>query len=368
VNLFTEHFGLDLGTHSIKLVALDADPGNGAGYRLAEALVQPLPTGLIGGDCTKPCIGDFAALREIIQKMVARVRGRRDSLILGLPDRWIKLHLLEMTLKPNELDPGFLSWRLRKQLCPAELGAVVLDHQIVSAQADGDNVNCWVMAGILQEEMLEQISRLFAGLRLQLMAIDSSTLGVANLYAQIRGDQAEANPVIFCHLGHETSVVKAYDSGQLHYERVIEGAGDAFTTLLADALGLTAVQAADEKHKRCFFPADRADIVRMIPERAMFMKVFGNWLRELHVTFKFYQDKFKVQKLPPLYLTGGSSLFAGLAPFLADYFDTPCEVFNGLAPFLGSAGGAAAGAGAAPGDPRLALGPLLTPCLGLLVN
>lgn len=363
MKLFTDLMAIDIGTHSLKLVAVTADPAVPCGYRCDEALFQPLPAGLVGGDCTHPTIRDPEGFATLVRRLLGRVKHPRDSLILGVPDRWAKLHLLSLKLKPTELEsPGYLTWRLKKMLCPPEMGAVVLDHQILATRPCDEGVECWLMAGILQEEMLGRLSRLFADLHLQLMAVDTSTLGVASLWGELAatvGGTAGTESALFCHIGHETTVVKAYNEGILQYERVIEVAGAAFTELLAEAAGLTLEQAAVDKERRSFFPSDRLEVLQWLPDRVLFARIFSNWLRELHVTFKFYQDKFKIQRLPPIWLTGGSSLQAGLPAFLADYFDTPCERFNGLAALQPQA---------ARETEAVALGAMFTPALGLLID
>jgi len=164
---------------------------------------------------------------------------------------------------------------------------------------------------------------------------------------------------MLCHIGHETTVVKCFQNGILKYERVIEVAGEEFTRHCGDLHEGLAGKGEEYKKAANFFPTDTAGILAAFPKRHEITRVFGNWLRELNVTFRFYQEKFKIQKLPRVYLTGGSSLFTGLPEFLTAYFGTSCERFNPLAELPGNS---------APDKAELAAGPQFAPCIGLLME
>ncbi|MBI3039906.1 pilus assembly protein PilM [bacterium] len=359
MNLFTDFVSLDIGSHSLKLLSLSPAPG-AHGYVIDDYVYEVLPPGLIGGGFTNPIIlsmGDFA---KIIKIQVSKISSMKEGLIVGLPDRWVKIQLLDLTLKPNEFGSSeYLSWRLKKMFAPPGVGDLLVDYQILSLSETPEGIKCWIMVGLVQRNIVEVISSLFAGMKIELMAFDTSSLGVYNLLEDAYPDRSLDRQLVICHIGHETTVVKMFDHGLLRYERIIEVAGETFGANFSHFLDIPFEQAQIQKCHQNFFPVEREEILNHIQDRNLFERVFGNWLRELHVTFKFYQDKFKVSRLPRLYLTGGSSLFEGLPEFLSDYFDTPCERFNPIADIP---------------SPRehnaniVAIGPLLAPCVGLLAK
>ncbi|RCK80539.1 MAG: Type IV pilus biogenesis protein PilM [Candidatus Ozemobacter sibiricus] len=359
MNLFTEFFALDLGTRSIK--AFSVNPGSGGeGYVVADAIHHPLPLGLVTGGFTNPVIRSGADLAAELRQVLGRLSSHKDGCILGLPDRWVKLHLVDLVLKPHELNSrDFLSWRLRRTLNLPEGLDVVIDHQILGIRQEEEGLACQILAAAVRRDLLVTLSSLLADLHVELMAIDTSTLGVYNLLEEQHPENTLDRSLIMCHIGHETTVTKFFNSGRLIYERVIEVAGEEFTRLVAEVEHLEPAQAEAAKESRKFFPQTKAEVLEQVLHRETLRKVFGNWLRELNVTFRFYQDKFKVMRLPKIYLTGGSSLFPGLPEFLTDFFETPVERFNPVAG-IPSPG---------PIDDRVnALGALFAPSLGLLVR
>jgi len=356
MNIFTEYVAVDIGTHSLKFFSVSGGDSGGA-YIISDCREEALPPGLICGGFTNPTISQIAKFTEIFQKTMSRISSPKAGLIVGLPDRWVKLHLLEMKLKPEEVASSeYISWRLKKTL-PLPSPDTIIDHQILS-QTEIDNVlQCNILAGLLRKEIVDLLSEIFLNLKIEVMAFDTSTLGVYNLLEDLHPESTLDRNVIMCHVGHEATVVKIFQNGILRYERVIEVGGEEFSRLLGESENLPFDQAHTLKTKRSFFPITAEDILTKFQQNQAIKKIFGNWLRELNVTFRFYQDKFKVMHLPRIYLTGGSCLFDGIAEFIADYFETPCERFNPLAEI--------------PTTHKcspdiLAQGPQFAPCMGLL--
>ncbi|MFZ2960340.1 MAG: pilus assembly protein PilM [Candidatus Ozemobacteraceae bacterium] len=360
MNIFTEYVALDIGTHAVKALSLNPGPG-GAGYVISDHLQEELPQGLVSGGFTNPTVSDPAKFEKVMKLIAARLRSHKEGFLIGLPDRWVKLHLVDLTAKREEMaSPEYVAWRLQKQLLPPDMvGEVVVDFQILGTFDTPDGLSCRILAGMVRKSMIDLLSGMFANLQLEVMAFDTSTLGVYNLLEDSHPEKTLDRPIILCHIGHETTVIKIFEKGILVYERVIEVGGEAFGKLLAEAENISYDEAQTQKSKRRFFPLSRQDLFAAIPQRHLFERVFGNWLRELHVTFRFYQDRGKIMGLPPIYLSGGSALFDGLPEFLTDFFETPCRRFNPLVDLPTS------------GEIRpdiLAQGPLLAPALGLLAR
>lgn len=360
MNLFTEYIGFDIGTHSLKLVSVNPGSG-GEGFAMADSIIEELPLGLVSGGFTNPTVTDLGQFRKIVEKVLGRLKSRKEGFIVGLPDRWVKLHLTDLVMKKEELSSKeYIEYRLQKKLLPPNLlTEVITDYQTLGAVEKPDGIECRMLAAMVQRSIIDILSKLFADLHMEIMAFDTSTLGVYNLLEDAHPDKTLDRALIHCHLGHETTVVKVYEKGILVYERVIEVAGEAFGKLLAEAENISFADAQLQKPKRSFFPLTRQELLASIPQRHLFEKVFGNWLRELHVTFRFYQDRNRVMHLPHIYLSGGSSQFAGLPEFLSDFFEAPCHRLNPLSDIPTKT----------PFKPDLLeLGPVLAPALGLLAR
>lgn len=330
MNLYTELVALDIGTSSIKLVSIDPGPSR-QGYVVNNIAMKELPQGLVGGDFTNPFISDMPVFKNILHELVKKVKNRRQGFVIGLPDRWVKLQLQNIELSESELkSPGFIAWRLEKSLPAPEGMKTLVDFQLLGSVPDGQPGIYQVLAAAVKKDIVEILSGITTDLHMEVMAFDTSSLGVFNLYEETFPEKTLNQTVINLHAGHETTVIKAYCRGMLMYERVIEVAGEEFAKIISDIDSINLEAAMKNKETEKFFPVTREDIGFLIKKRPRIERIFGNWLRELNVTFRFFQEKFNVAKLPTIFLTGGSCMFEGLPGFLSEYFETSCQIFNPL--------------------------------------
>jgi type IV pilus assembly protein PilM len=359
MNLYTELVAIDIGTSSLKLVAIDPGPGR-QGYRIKKLAASELPEGLVGGDFTNPYISDVGAFKKILLELARKVKSSRQGFVVGLPDRWVKLHLFNMKLSEAEKKSSeFLSWRIEKNLPIPEGMKVAVDYQILEQDPGSEEEQYRIMAAAVKKDLIDILSSLTTELELEVMAFDTSSLGVFNLFEEVFPDKCVDQTVINLHIGHETTVVKAYRKGAVIYERVIESAGEEFTRSLGELDSLNADCAQKAKEKEKFFPTNRAEVVELLSKRSRIEKIFGNWFREINVTFRFFQEKHTLSRLPTIFMTGGGAQIEGLAPFLSEYFSTNCMVFNPLEemPLAQKL---------KPEESRL--GPSFAPCIGLLAK
>ncbi|MGM0598275.1 MAG: pilus assembly protein PilM [Candidatus Rifleibacteriota bacterium] len=360
MNLYTDLIAMDIGTSCVKLAVIDPGPSK-QGYRVKQLLKKDIPEGLVGGDFTHPHVSDVEALKKIIAGLTKKIKNSKQGLVIGLPDRWVKLHLLNMKLSETEKkSPEFLSWRIEKNLPVPENMEVVVDFQILGPDMDSEEPDTYrIMAAAVKKDIIDVLSSLTTKLELEVMAFDTSSLGVFNLFEEAFPDKCVDQTVINLHIGHETTVVKAYSKGTLIYERVIESAGDEFTQTIAMLDSLNHENAAKRKEKEKFFPSTRSEVVELIGKRERIDKIFGNWLREINVTFRFFQEKYGLSHLPSIFITGGGAQISGLDAFLSEFCTTRCMVFNPLneIPLAGKLK-----------KDLIDSGPEFAPCIGLLAK
>ncbi len=328
MNLYTELIAIDIGTSSIKLIAIDPGPGQ-QGYVLKNITRIDLPLGLIGGDFTSPFISDITVFKRCLEELIKKLKSRRQGFVVGLPDRWVKMNLQTIPLSESELkNPQFLSWRLEKSFPAPEGMKTIVDFQVLEKTKLDDDEAYHVLCAAVNKDIVDILSSITTDLDMEVMAFDTSSLGVFNLYEEVSPEKTLDQTIINLHTGHETTVVKVYRKGIIIYERVIEVAGEEFAKIISELDSINLESAMKVKVEEKFFPVNRKDIVELIPKRARIERVFGNWLRELNVTFRFFQEKFKISKLPNVFMTGGSVMFPGLPNFLSEYFETSFDIFN----------------------------------------
>jgi Tfp pilus assembly PilM family ATPase len=254
----------------------------------------------------------------------------------------------------------FLGWRIEKNLSVPEGMEIVVDYQILEkVENEQDDDLYRIMAAAVKKDIIDLLSAITTELHIEVMAFDTSSLGVFNLFEEVFPDKSVDQTVINLHVGHETTVVKAYREGTLIYERVIESAGEEFSSVIAELDSVNLESAGKAKEKEKFFPENREEFLELLEKRNRIEQIFGNWFRELNVTFRFFQEKYNLNRLPAIFMTGGGAQFHGLAGFLSEYFSTECMVFNPLIemPLAKKL---------KPGQTDI--GPRFAPCIGLLAK
>ncbi|MBF0547964.1 MAG: pilus assembly protein PilM [Candidatus Riflebacteria bacterium] len=360
MGFLTQFNAVDLGTHSLKLLSLDTN-SIGRGVILKDSIIEPLPDGLLSGGFTNPKIEDLSLFEKTLSNAISQISKYKEGFLVGLPERWVKIHLLDFPISDEDLSSrDFLSWKLKKRLLPPGLSSeCMIDFQILSIESSQQKKTAKIMAGLIQQNIIDILSSIFVKLRMEVIGFDSSTMGIYNLLEELFPEHCFNKELIICQVGHETTNIKIFNYGILSYERVIEVGGENFGKKISEMENLSFSEAQLRKISQKYFPLTDLEILGTVPRRGILEKIFGNWLRELQVTFRFYQDRNSKTQLPPIFLTGGSSLFYGLPEFLGDYFDTSCQLFNPFKEITVPTSG---------NNELLDKGPMFAPSLGMLVD
>jgi type IV pilus assembly protein PilM len=358
MKLYTEFYAIDIGTSSIKLVSLKESSANV--YELEAIKSVDLPLDILGGDFTAPVIKGLPVFKSALQELIKLPNIAQKAAVIGLPDRWVKLYLSTIEITENEMkNSEFLRWRIEKSLPIPEGLDVMVDYQVLDAKPSENGYTCEVIAAAVKKDIVEILSVMTTDLKIEVMAFDTSSLGLFNLYEDRYPDKITEKAVVNLHIGNETTVFKAYRDGRLIYERVIEVAGEEFSRVIAELDAIDYAQAAKIKAAETFFPTNREEMAASLEKRLRIERIFGNWLRELNVTYRFFQRRFGMGTVSEVFLTGGGAMFVGLAGFLSDYLGTNCIVFNPLEGLGGEK---------KPEEAILKQGAVYAPCLGLLAK
>lgn len=332
MNFFTEFYSIDIGSHSTKVFAIEHGSRQ-QGYKIKYINSFQTPKGLITGSFSSPIIRSNKELFEFIMGIKRKIPSQINSCIVGLPDRWVKINILEIPFSERELTiKEYINWKIEKLLNISKNLDIIFDYQIVDTRKDeNENENvykCQVIVAMIKKNLLATLSQIFYELKIELLGFDMSSLGVYNLIEEKHPDNTVDQELVICHIGNETTNLRFFHSGKLVYERIIEVAGEEFTTNISKEYNISFEEAEKVKISEKWFPETIIDIFELINKRNLINSIFGNWIRELNVTFKFYQEKFRIIKIPKVFLTGGSALFEGLPNFISAYFETKCELYN----------------------------------------
>ncbi len=285
--------GLDLGTHSVKLVSLL--PGATRG-RHAEV---PMPARANGEDA--PSAGELADLiTQCMERVGMTPRGFR-GLTIGVSGPDVIVKPINLPLMDESEVAGALRFEARKHL-PFDVQTMVLDHQIVARHAAEKRLE--VLLATVSQSHLERVLAPFALLGVEPTIVDATPLALSNALTQTmpRELQNEAEAHVLVDLGHHDTWLTLRQKDQPFFARRIDWGGAR--------LSPSGPSAAPEP------PAVRDAVVRIADE--------------IRRSLAFYGTMATLPDSTMLHVSGGAARTPGLVEALGRTLGLPTRVFAPL--------------------------------------
>jgi type IV pilus assembly protein PilM len=307
--------GLDIGTYSVKLVALP--PGGGRG-RYAEAVI---PRALAGDDLPGPAI-----LAGLIDDCMTRVgqspRGFRGiSLGVSGPDVIVKQ--LTLPLMDEVEVAGALKFEARKYL-PFDVATLVLDHQVLGRNASERKLD--VLLATVSQLRLDRMLAPLRELGVEADIVDAAPLALNNAltHAMIREAPGEHDARLLLDIGHRGSWLTLRQKGHAFFSRRLDWGGAQLTGGIAASMGGSVDRAEAWKLDA------GASLEGTGPEAAAGRIAVSMLAEELRRSLAFYATIAELPASLSLHLAGGTSRLNGLVGLMGEHLSMPAAVFSPL--------------------------------------
>lgn len=318
---FKESVGLDIGTHSIKLVHLKKLH---SGFKLLNYEIRPtIPEGLeyspsdLSPDRYAPVLnGLFKSLRinpKKIKHLVSSIGGDNTSI------KQIKTIFL-----PDEELESALFFEAKKHL-PISGADMLLDYQVLSVEERTNNMN--ILLAATTKDLLDEHSKILSDAGAAPGIVDIESLAVANSYAL--NSFVEEGIYIILNLGaHKTNMV-IYGPKAKFFARDIGYGGFNFTKSIMKKKGLNFETAEQFKIEHGIESAEKAgesssllalDIADKSIEEQITM--------EVKRSIRFYVKEAGNSDFRKILLTGGSAKLKGLPEYIQENLNIPTEIYN----------------------------------------
>lgn len=325
------HLGIDIGTHTIKIVELLSTPG---GIELTHHAMAPTPP----GDFQVPVLA--AQLKEMIQEH----RIKTKQVVAGLAGKGVAARRLTLPNISEEEIQEAIRWQAA-ELFPFSLGDAMLAFQIISKDDGGGQAKQEVLiAAATRETVMEHIEVLQeAGLEPIGLLAEPHALEQFWRTANLGEDEEGAIAVL--DLGSHKSNIHVFQGGELQFSRYVPTSGDAFTMALTgmirageQEIELNTAQAEGIKRQHGI-PSieDRGRTAEEIPLSQVAVRirpVLEKLETEISRSFDYYAFQFQGETISRLLLAGGGAQLKGIESFFADRFDVRVGFLDPLAPIL----------------------------------
>jgi type IV pilus assembly protein PilM len=297
-------FGLDIGSHTVKLVQLS---GHGkavtaAGYGYAPFDPEAVTLGIISDP--EPIA---AAVKQVIaQPAAGKITARRTILSVPVSKVFTRTLLLPPKMSTSELSQAVQFEA--EQYVPVPSADLYIDYQVIgTGGAEANQIEVLMVAA--PRAIIDSYMKLFDYLDLEVEAIETGLTSITRAMVAAASTKQAALVIDF---GTTSADLAIYDTS-LRLTGSFEVGGDTLTQTLVKQLGISIAQANEIKYKFGIKPSGlQQKILEALKPQLTTLTT------EIQKILKYYVDRSESKtKVEAMILTGGTSAMPGLAEYLS---------------------------------------------------
>jgi type IV pilus assembly protein PilM len=318
---FKETIGLDIGTHSVKMVHLKK---LNEGFKLLNWEVKPtVPEGIeyIPSDLRRDRY--IPVIVEMLRSLKINPR-KVKHLVTAVGGEQVSIKQIKTIFLPDDELESALFFEAKKHLAIAG-GDIILDFQVLTKKKKTNNMNVLLVA--TTKDHLRNHSDILTNSGLTPHYVDAEALAVANSFAL--NTYVEDGVYIILNIGaHRTNMV-IYGPKTKFFSRDIDFGGYNFTKDIMKSQDLDFEQAENfkfdyglkgPKKETEGITINTLDIADKPTEESIAL--------EVKRSLRYYVKEAGSSDFRKVLLTGGSSKLIGIADYLSENLNIPCEVFD----------------------------------------
>ena len=302
-----DFFGLDIGTHSIKLAQLEK---KGDRYHLVAFGSGPST----GKGLLSEAESDLTALAEVIKKIRQEAKIKTKNVATALPQDQVFTRTVTIPRLSEEELQSALNWEA-EQFIPIPLTEVTLAHQMIGQAKEGKKEKNKVLLVAASNRLIEKIINVLKMACLTPVSLETEIISMARSLIP-----PESEPVMMVDLGARASDLAVVENGLVSFVNSIGTAGETLTRMMETQLGLDATQA--EAYKKAY----GADPEKLEGKLAQVLDpILAKIAQEMEKTIQFYQSQGG-QNIRRVVLTGGTAGLPAIASLLAKKLNLEIQV------------------------------------------
>ncbi|WP_415904970.1 type IV pilus assembly protein PilM [Neptuniibacter sp. QD48_55] len=307
--------GLDVGSSSVKLVALSK---NGGGYTLESyAVVSLPPTAVIDGN-----IQDIGQVAETIEKAVKVAGGKLSSAIAAVPASAVITKRIEMSNAFTEFELEEQIKVEADQFIPYPLDEVALDFEVLGPVKNNDSLQQVLLVACRKTDV-EQREDAISNSGLQCSIVDVDTFAVERAFPLISPEQRdESNLIGVVDIGAATLTLNVFKGTEIVYSREQAFGGNDLTNTIHQQYGMS-VEEVEQSLRLNELSSEIHDMV-VLPFR-------GTVAQQVSRSLQFFYSSGAHSELSALFLSGGTATIKGLVDQLTEELGINADMAN---PFL----------------------------------
>jgi type IV pilus assembly protein PilM len=321
-----ETIGLDIGSHSIKLVSLEM---TSKGPFLTHAGIKEIPYGEQREDPT--------FVSEAIKALLREVGLKPGKVNLTFSDPSIHIRRITLPSMPKSELREAVRWEMKSHL-PFPVESAQIDYLILGESTDKDLKRLDLIVVACPRQLIDRSLAIAEGVGLRPIHLGVGPFALWNLLLTI--DRIEKEEVIgLVDLGAEKTGIYLFQEGILQFSREVTPGGMDLTRAIMEGMD------SDEEPQLLY---DRAETIKYemgIPAKAFYEKngdqssnrskipylvrpVLERLMAEIARSLDYYRNQSHLERIDRLFLTGGGANIKNIVTYLSETLRLPVERLN----------------------------------------
>ncbi len=310
--------GLDIGSHSIKLVEIGRQKNDAV---LLAAGAAPTPPKALAGASPE----DIEGIAGVVKKLVADTGAKTKNVNIALPESQVFTRVIEVPeLSARELTSA-IKWEA-EQYIPMPLDQVTVDFTILRSAKETGTSKMEVLLVASPKTLVEKYVTILEYADLIPVAVETEIIAASR--ALIRS-ASSVRTVMIVSLGAQTTDLAIARNGIFAFTRSISAGGEALSRSVAQSFGFEISQ-AEEFKKTYGLEKDKLEGKILTAVKP----IMDTILAEVKRAIAFYQEKYKEEQIGVVILSGGTAKVPGMVVYMAETLGIEVQIAD---PWMGIA-------------------------------
>ncbi len=304
--------GIDIGSHSIKLVEIAKDKSTVTLLAAGNALTPPKAL-------SSQVEADLQALAVTIQKLMKDSGVKADTVNIALPESQVFTRVITVPQLTSRELASAIKFEA-EQYVPLPLDQVNLDYTVLrdSKETGVNTMEVLLVAG--PKALIDKYMTIMEFLEVNVNAIETEIIAASR--ALVRS-VSNLRSVMIVSLGVKTTDLAILRNGVLTFTRSISAGGEALTRSIAQKFGFEFTQA--EEYKKAYgVEADKVEGKILASVKPILDTIIG----EIKRAVAFYQQKYRDETVDTLLLNGGTARLPGMVVYLTEQVGIETQIAN----------------------------------------
>lgn len=305
-----DFFGLDIGSHNIKIVQLKREESK---YQLISLGSAPSTAKGLASDADS----DLTALASVIKKLHQEAKIGTKNVVAALTEDQVFTRVITLPKLSEEELNSALKWEA-EQYVPLPLAEVNLAHQIVRETKDDAKDKIEVLLVAAPKRLTDKLLKVLKTAGLNPVSLETEILAIARSLVA-----PGSEPTLLVDLGAKATDIAIVENQEVIFTRSIMTAGEALTRAIATELGMEITQA--EEYKKAY-GADPGQLEGKVSKAIE--PILGLMIKEMEQAMQFYQSEQKEKVIKRIVLTGGTAVLPEVVSLVAKKLSVEVQIGN----------------------------------------